>query len=78
MTLLEMSASYRSSAAAIHGRIVELRGQERAQADPEAAFRLRRRIDELTPLWREARELADLTAHYYDRRDRTHENTFAL
>ncbi len=26
MTLLEMSASYRSSAAAIHGRIVELRG----------------------------------------------------
>nr|WP_325301644.1 hypothetical protein [uncultured Oscillibacter sp.] len=78
MTLLEMSASYRSSAAAIHGRIVELRGQERAQADPEAAFRLRRRIDELTPLWREARELAALTAHYYDRRDRTHENTFAL
>ena len=78
MTLLEMSASYRSSAAAIHGRIVELRGQERAQADPEAAFCLRRRIDELTPLWREARELADLTAHYYDRRDRTHENTFAL
>ena len=78
MTLLEMSASYRSSAAAIHGCIVELRGQERAQADPEAAFRLRRRIDELTPLWREARELADLTAHYYDRRDRTHENTFAL
>lgn len=78
MTLLEMSASYRSSAAAIHGRIVELRGQERAQADPEAAFRLRRRIDELTPLWREARELAALTAHYYDRRDRIHENTFAL
>ena len=67
MTLLEMSASYRSSAAAIHGRIVELRGLERAQADPEAAFRLRRRIDELTPLWREARELAALTAHYYDR-----------
>ena len=67
MTLLEMSASYRSSAAAIHGRIVELRALERAQADPEAAFRLRRRIDELTPLWREARELAALTAHYYDR-----------
>ncbi len=67
MTLLEMSASYRDSAAAIHGRIVELRLLERAQEDPEAAFRLRRRIDELTPLWREARELAALTAHYYDR-----------
>ena len=51
MTLLEMSASYRSSAAAIHGR-----------------------IDELTPLWREARELAALTAHYYDRSHQKHEN----
>ena len=68
-----MSASYRSSAAAIHGRIVELRGLERALADPEAAFRLRRRIDELTPLWREARELAALTAHYYDRSYHKHE-----
>ena len=67
MTLLEMSAAYRSSADAIHGRIVELRAWERAQEDPEAAFRLRRRIDELMPLWREARELAALTAHYYDR-----------
>ena len=67
MTLLEMSASYRRSAAAMHGRIVELRVLERAQEDPEAAFRLRRRIDELTPLWREARELAALTEHYYDR-----------
>ena len=52
MTLLEMSGVYQDSAAALHGRIVELRGQERAQEDPEAAFRLRRRIDELTPLWR--------------------------
>ena len=34
MTLLEMSASYRDSAAAIHGRIVELRLLERAQEDP--------------------------------------------
>ena len=67
MTLLEMSVSYRDSAAAIHGRIVELRTLERAQEDPEEAFRLRRRIDELSPLWREARELAALTAHYYDR-----------
>ena len=73
MTLLELSASYRENAAAIHGRIVELRVLERAQEDPEAAFRLRRRIDELTPLWREARELAALTAHYYDRSYHKHE-----
>ncbi len=73
MTLMEMSVSYRRSAAAIHGRIVELRTLERAQEDPEAAFRLRRRIDELTPLWREARELAALTEHYYDRSYHKHE-----
>lgn len=73
MTLLEMSAAYRDNAAAIHGRIVELRTLERAQEDPEAAFRLRRRIDELTPLWREARELAALTEHYYDRSYHKHE-----
>lgn len=73
MTLLEMSGTYRQSAAAIHGRIVELRALERAQEDGEAAFRLRRRIDELTPLWREARELAALTEHYYDRSYHKHE-----
>ena len=67
MTLLEMSVCYRDSAAAIHGRIAELRAREREQMDPEAAFRLRQRINELTPLLREARELASLTAHYYDR-----------
>ncbi len=67
MTLLEMSAVYRDSADAIHGRIVELRSLEQAQADPVKAFRFHRRINELLPLWREARELAALTAHYYDR-----------
>lgn len=73
MTLLEMSASYRDSAEVIHRRIAELRILERAQADPEESFRLRRRIDELTPLWREARDLAVLTAHYYDRSYHKHE-----
>ena len=73
MTLLEMSLSYQNSAAALHRRIVELRLLERDQTDPEAAFRLRRRIDELMPLWREARELAALTAHYYDRSYHKHE-----
>ena len=67
MTLAEMSVSYQNNAAAIHGRIVELRAQARAETDPERASRLQRRIAELSPLWREARELASLTAHYYDR-----------
>ena len=67
MTLSELSVSYQNSADAIHGRIAELRDRERNQTDPEAAFHLRQRINELTPLLREARELASLTAHYYDR-----------
>ena len=75
MTLLEMSVCYQDSADAIHGRIAELRVLERAQKDPEEAFRLPRRIAAVTPLWREARELAAVTAHYYDRSDRKHENT---
>lgn len=73
MTLLEMSLSYQNSAAAIYGRIVELRSLARTELNPEAAFRIRRRIDELLPLWREARELAALTAHYYDRSYHKHE-----
>lgn len=73
MTLLELSASYRDSAAALHGRITELRALERVQADPEAAFRLHRRINDLLPLWQEARDLAVLTAHYYDRSYHKHE-----
>ena len=73
MTLLEMSLGYRDSAEAIHQRIVALRLQERAQKDPEQAGRLRRRIDERPPRGREARELATLTAHYYDRSYHKHE-----
>lgn len=67
MTLLEMSREYRASAEIIHTRVVELRALERTQTDAEAARRLRRRIAELMPLWREMRELATLTGRYYDR-----------
>ena len=67
MTLLEMSREYRESAETIHARVVELRALERAQTDAEAARRLRQRIVELMPMWREMRELAVLTGRYYDR-----------
>ena len=71
MTLLEISMSYDASAAAIRRRIVELRALELAQTDPEAARRLRSRIDDLLPIWRDMRQMRSVTAHYYDRRDRT-------
>ena len=73
MTLLEMSVQYADSAALIRARIRELRDAERHQDDPEAARRLRQRIDVLTPILRECRELAVLTARYYDRSYHKHE-----
>lgn len=67
MTLLEMSVEYVGRAAVIRERIVILRGMERQETDPAAALELRRRIAALLPLWQEARDLARLTAHYYDK-----------
>lgn len=70
MTLLEMSAHYAAHAAALRGRIVELRGLARQTVDPAEAAALRRRIAALLPLWQEARDLARLTAHYYDEEEK--------
>lgn len=67
MTLLELSVSYRDSEAAIRARIRELRAQLVQEEDPEECWRLKRRITDLMPLLQEARDLALLTAHYYDR-----------
>ena len=73
MTLLELSAQYEQSAAALRSRISELRQAERVQEDAERARALRLRIAALLPLLRECREIARLTAHYYDRSDRKNE-----
>ncbi len=71
MTLLELSAVYAENAALLRGRIVELRSMERQTRDRETARLLRSRVAALMPLWQEARDLARLTAHYYDNgRDR--------
>ena len=68
-----MSVYYADSAALIRTRIAELRAAERAETDPDAARRLRLRIETLRPLLRETRELAVLTARYYDRSYHKHE-----
>lgn len=73
MTLLEMSVYYADSAALLRTRIAELRAAERAETDPDAARRLRLRAETLRPLLREMRELAVLTARYYDRSYHKHE-----
>lgn len=67
LTLSEMSADYEASAALLRARLKLLR-QKLAQADDsEEIWHLQRRIAELTPMLTQMNELADLTAHYYER-----------
>ena len=67
MTLTELSVSYEESARLLRERLKLLRQQLRQTRDPEQRWQLKRRIAELTPLLTEMNELAELTAHYYDR-----------
>ncbi len=67
MTLTELSRCYEAAAVPLRARLRQLR-QELAQAeDPEEIWHLKRRIAELTPMLTQMNELAELTAHYYDR-----------
>ena len=73
MTLAEMSGLYAESAAALRQRVAGPRQSAREQEDEAERYVLRRRIAELTPLLQETRELAALTARYYDRSYHRHE-----
>lgn len=67
VSLQELSESYRASANDIQSHLLILRAEERQERDLEAARDLRRRIRALEPILTEARELAALTAHYYEK-----------
>ena len=67
MTLAELSPGYEESARLLQQRMQQLRKAIRATDDPEEKWHLQRRIAELTPILTQMNELADLTAHYYDR-----------
>jgi hypothetical protein len=67
MTLAELSASYESAAVPLRARLRELRQLLSEETDPEKIWHLQRRIAELTPMLTQMNELAELTAHYYDR-----------
>ncbi len=67
MTLLEISRDYKASAALLRKRQKELRQMMKTETDPQKLWDIRRRILDLTPMLTEMNELADLTAHYYDR-----------
>ena len=67
MTLAELSLGYEAAAVPLRARLRELRGLLDRAEDPEEIWHLKRRIAELTPMLTQMNELAELTAHYYDR-----------
>ncbi len=67
MTLRELSQCYEEAAIPLRQRLGELRRRLAVQTDPEEIWHLKRRIAELTPILTQMNELAELTAHYYDR-----------
>lgn len=67
MTLIELSECYRAAAVPLRIRLRELRQAAAVCDDAEELWHLKRRIAELTPMLTQMNELADLTAHYYER-----------
>ncbi len=67
MTLQQLSQQYQEEAQTLHRRIVSLRLEQARCGDRESAEHLQRRIRDLEPLHRQTRQLAELTARYYDR-----------
>ena len=67
MTLAELSHCYEEAAVPLRNRLRELRIALSCKEDPEEIWHLKRRIAELTPMLTQMNELAELTAHYYDR-----------
>lgn len=67
MTLQEMSVEYAASADLIRTRIRELRAEKKVTNSPTALHKIDQRINELTPMQREMRELSELTKRYYER-----------
>ena len=67
MSLIQLSREYEQSAALLRSRLRQLRQDLEHTQDPEEIFHLKRRIGELTPILTQMNELAELTAHYYER-----------
>jgi len=67
MTLQELSADYEAAAVPLRARLSLLRKLLAQAGDPEEIWHLQRRIAELTPMLTQMNELAELTAHYYDK-----------
>ena len=67
MTMRELSESYEAAAVPLRARLRELRYMLAAAETADEVWHIKRRIAELTPMLTQMNELAELTAHYYDR-----------
>ena len=67
MTLAEISSDYEAAAVLLRARLKYLRDALAVAKDQEEVWHLKRRIAELTPMLTQMNELAELTAHYYER-----------
>lgn len=67
MTLRELSALYLQAAQPIRERLHQIRLLEKAASDPEERLCLHRRRQVLSEILTELNDLAELTAHYYER-----------
>ena len=67
MTLEQLSHCYEEAAVPLRIRLRELRQMLAEAEDPEEIWHIKRRIAELPPMLTQMNELAELTAHYYDR-----------
>ena len=67
MTLAELSPHYQQAALLLRNRLRELRQALDTETDPDTIWHLQQRIRQLRPMLVEMNELADLTAHYYER-----------
>lgn len=67
MTLLELSQEYRAHAQLLKERVTLLSQQQSHTTDSRELLMLHERIRILHTMWREARDLAVFTEHYYER-----------
>lgn len=67
MTLRELSVQYRTGAETLGQRVRQLEELRAAEPDEQSRRLLEERIHRLETMRREARDLAVLCEHYYDR-----------
>ena len=67
MSLRDLSPGYRHAAALLKVRLWELRIKIKQQTDPDELCKLKFDYLKCTQMYRECKDLAELTEHYYER-----------